>query len=85
MSGYSTVSTRSENVELRRGSVKYALFPVWMLNTKWKDKTFLFAMNGQTGKIVGDLPISKGKLWGTFAAIAGSAAAVLTALMLIAH
>ena len=37
------------------------------------------------GKIVGDLPISKGKLWGTFAAIAGSAAAVLTALMLIAH
>ena len=85
VSGYSTVSTRSENVELRRGSVKYALFPVWMLNTKWKDKTFLFAMNGQTGKIVGDLPISKGKLWGTFAAIAGSAAAVLTALMLIAH
>ena len=85
VSGYSTVSTRSENVELRRGSVKYALFPVCMLNTKWKDKTFLFAMNGQTGKIVGDLPISKGKLWGTFAAIAGSAAAVLTALMLIAH
>ena len=83
MSGYSTVSTRSENVELRRGSVKYALFPVWMLNTKWKDKTFLFAMNGQTGKIVGDLPISKGKWWATFAAIAAPIAAVLAAILFL--
>ena len=33
-------------------------------------KDFLFAMNGQTGKLVGDLPISRGKFWGLFAAIA---------------
>ena len=33
-----------------------------MLSTKWKDKNFLFAMNGQTGKLIGDLPIDKGKL-----------------------
>ena len=43
--------------------------PVWMLNTKWQGKDFLFAMNGQTGKMVGDLPVSWGKFWGMFAAI----------------
>ena len=41
-----------------------------MLNTKWRGKDFLFAMNGQTGRIVGDLPVSWGKFWGLFAAIA---------------
>mgnify|MGYP006900214274 FL=1 len=41
-----------------------------MLNTKWHGKDFLFAMNGQTGKLVGDLPVDKGRFWGMFAAIA---------------
>ena len=36
--------------------MSYALLPVWMLSTRWKDQNFLFAMNGQTGKLVGDLP-----------------------------
>ena len=27
-----------------------------MLTTKWRDKHYLFAMNGQTGKMVGELP-----------------------------
>ena len=29
-------------------------------------------MNGQTGKLVGDLPVSPGRYWGLFAAIAGA-------------
>ena len=33
-----------------------------MLHTKWNDEDFLFAMNGQTGKLIGDLPIDKGKV-----------------------
>ncbi|MBQ7565093.1 MAG: hypothetical protein IJT16_14030, partial [Lachnospiraceae bacterium] len=45
-------------------STKYALMPVWLLVTKWKDKTFKFAMNGQTGRMVGDLPVSAGKMIG---------------------
>ena len=45
--------------------IKQALLPVWMLHTRWKDKDFLFAMNGQTGRLVGDLPVSPLKvvLW----------------------
>jgi len=66
--GYDSVTTTSENVKLERGDVKYALFPVWMLSTKFKDETYTFAMNGQTGKMVGDLPVDKSRLFGHFAA-----------------
>ena len=40
----------------------YALLPVWLLVTRWQDKTYKFAMNGQTGKMVGDLPVSAPKM-----------------------
>lgn len=64
--GYSSVTTVNKNVKLKRGEVKYALFPVWMLSTKFNGQIYTFAMNGQTGKLVGDLPIDKGRLIGYF-------------------
>ena len=70
VTGYHTCTLIHDSVNLKRGKVHYALMPVWMLNTKWKGKDFLFAMNGQTGKLVGDLPVSWGRFWGLFAAIA---------------
>lgn len=82
VTGYHTCTLIHDSVNLKRGKVHYALMPVWMLNTRWKGKDFLFAMNGQTGKLVGDLPVSWGRFWGLFAAIAvplsvlGSALAV---------
>lgn len=42
-------------------SVRYALLPVYLLNLKYKEKNYRFAVNGQTGKVVGELPISKFK------------------------
>ena len=36
---------------------KYVLLPVWMVNVKYKDKMYIFAMNGQTGEFIGDIPI----------------------------
>ena len=57
--GYTSCSVREENIRLKRGKVQYALMPVWILNTKWEGKDYLFAMNGQTGKLVGNLPVSK--------------------------
>ena len=77
--GYDFCTPVSQDVTLHRGKVHYALLPVWMLTTKWDGKNYLFAMNGQTGKLVGDLPTSVGKFWGTFAAIAGALTAVLSA------
>ena len=58
---YQMVNEKNCNVELEESETKYALLPVWMLHTKWKDKDYLFAMNGQTGKLIGDLPVDKGK------------------------
>lgn len=64
VSGYQIVTARSENVNIRRGRVSYALLPVWIIKTKWQNRDYLFAMNGQTGKFVGNLPVSKGRFWG---------------------
>ena len=54
-----------------------------MLNYRYKGKDVLFAMNGQTGKMVGDLPTSKGKVWGLFAAIAAPMTVVLTIILML--
>ncbi len=62
VAGYDTCAVRQANVRLTRDTAKHALLPVWLLSTRWQDKNYLFAMNGQTGRLVGDLPVSKGKL-----------------------
>ena len=61
--GYSSVDVEFSSVDLTNSSAKYALYPVWILTTKWRDQTYLFAMNGQTGKFVGNLPTDKKIYW----------------------
>ena len=61
--GYTSVHVQSENINLQDGRAENVLLPVWMLNARWKDKVYAFAMNGQTGKFIGDLPIDKAKRW----------------------
>ena len=83
--GYATVTPEYSSVRLHDGKTKYAFYPVWLLNTTYKDEKYTFAMNGQTGKFVGNLPTDKGKFWkfaGLFTAIAG---AVIYAGMWIAQ
>lgn len=63
--GYNTVTFENANINYESNSAAYAMYPVWTLNSEYKEKKFQFAMNGQTGKIVGNLPISgiKSFLW----------------------
>lgn len=68
--GYSSVTTSSSNIRLQNGKAKYALYPVWLLNTSWNGKKYTFAMNGQTGKFVGDLPLDKKKASGLLVGLA---------------
>ena len=82
-SEYDTCIPLNQSIRLKRGKVHYALLPVWMLHTKWNGKDFLFAMNGQTGKLVGDLPTDMGKFWGIFAGIAASISAVMTLFIML--
>ena len=60
---------------------KYAMLPVWYLTTSWNGKQWNFAMNGQTGKFTGDLPIDYTKL-GIITAIATILPAVLLYLVM---
>ena len=70
VTGYETVASTHSSVRLQEGKAHYALMPVWTLRTKWQGKDYLFMMNGQTGKLVGDLPGSIGKFWTLFAVLA---------------
>lgn len=78
--GYSTTMIVGQNIHLEEDDVKYTMLPVWILNYRYKNKPYLFAINGQTGKLVGNLPIDKAKTayWFT-----GITAAVFAVLMLI--
>lgn len=61
--GYETVVPVQDEVRMtKKGKVAYALFPVWFLNTKWNGRNYTFVMNGQTGKMSGDLPVSRDML-----------------------
>ncbi len=68
--GFTTVIPENTNIMLKNGDAKYALYPVWLLNTTYKGEKYTFAMNGQTGKFVGNLPMDKGKFWKFFAGAA---------------
>lgn len=81
--GYNSCVQRDADIRLKRGKVHYALLPVWLLNTKWKGKNFLFAMNGQTGKFVGDLPISVKRAIGLYASVAAPLIAIGVAAVLM--
>ena len=63
--GYNTVEFESANINYESNSASYAMYPVWTLNSEYKEEKYQFAMNGQTGKIVGNLPTSfiKAFLW----------------------
>lgn len=82
--GYDTVLTKKEQVYIQeKGAVKYALLPVWFLNTKWNGKMYSFAMNGQTGRLIGDLPVGKEMVVRYWIKRHLSLTAVLTALGIV--
>ena len=60
--GFSSVALTGAQIQVGTLNIEYALLPVWMLYTKWNNQDFLFAINGQTGKAIGDLPTDMGKV-----------------------
>lgn len=60
--GYSSVDMGAAHVNILCSHWEYALMPIWVLTYKKKNKTYIYAMNGHTGKVYGKLPISYAKL-----------------------
>lgn len=80
VTGYDSVTIQQKDISLKDQGCHYALLPVWTLATKWKEKTYLFAVNGQSGKMVGDLPVDQGKLRKIFWSIVLGGGTVLSLL-----
>lgn len=77
--GYSSVIPMRSDISLHNSHARYALYPVWLLNTDWNGQKFTFVMNGQTGKMAGDLPMDKGAFWRWLLGVAGGVAAAVFA------
>lgn len=64
ISGYQMIDSVDSNQQITDLSNHYVLLPIWLVTYRQKnsDKLFYYAMNGQTGKVAGVLPIDKAKL-----------------------
>ena len=78
-SGYSSVRTTQNNLTVKNENASFGLLPVWKYDYTYNDMSYPFYVNGQTGKIVGTVPLSKKKIWSYAATWWG----VLTALMVV--
>lgn len=56
------IQNEQDNTKLKTKSILYALLPVWILSYVYKGKVYIFAVNGQTGKVAGETPISTVKM-----------------------
>lgn len=77
ISGYSSVEKRNEQIQNKKLKSTYVLFPVWMVYYDFERQEHTFAMNGQTGKVVGKPPVSKQKAAIWFGGIAASSFLVM--------
>lgn len=83
VSGYSSVTYNRKDIRLRKINAHYTLLPVWMVCYDYRDSEHVFAMNGQTGKVVGKPPLSKGKIWAWFGGVSAAAFAVMQLITMI--
>ncbi|MBE6754270.1 MAG: TFIIB-type zinc ribbon-containing protein [Ruminococcaceae bacterium] len=62
VNGYTSIAGEKTEMDTTSETWRYALLPVWILVYKYKDTTYTYGINGQTGKSYGGLPINKTKL-----------------------
>lgn len=62
ITGYSGVKQQRADLNLDLDA-KYLLFPIYLFDIAHAGKKYSFAVNGQTGKVVGNLPTDKTVSW----------------------
>ena len=80
VTGYNSVSNERLEMNLRKSHWEYTLMPIWILNYKRGKKNYTYAMNGNTGKLYGELPVSPLKLILSSGAIMVAVTAIITLL-----
>lgn len=75
---YAGVTVKDSQINVGELEWRYNLLPVWVLNYKHGEKNYIYALNGQTGSVYGELPVCKKKLGGLFAVVAAASAVLLT-------
>lgn len=83
LSNYHSYSIKQKDINTKTLKTYYALLPVWMITEDYENQEFMFAMNGQTGKVVGTPPISKAKVAKWFGGIALGTAVVIKIVSLL--
>ena len=78
--GYNSITVEQSVANIMSEKHDYTLLPMWILSYKYRNKNYTFAINGVTGKVFGEIPISKAKLGLTFAGVGASIFAVLSIL-----
>ena len=81
--GYSSVTPSSRQLQVDHSRARYALMPVWMLNTRYNGKLYTFAMNGQTGRMTGSFPISRAKAAAWFGGVFAGVTAFATLILML--
>lgn len=67
--GYSSFIPSTNSAHLKDIENDYALMPIYMLVNQFDGEDYVFYINGQTGKIVGDAPIDRKRQLGFFAIV----------------
>lgn len=55
------VTLLDHQTDVTMNKVETAMIPVWLMHCTWQNENMLFAVNGQTARIVGDMPHDSGK------------------------
>ncbi|MGM9988928.1 MAG: hypothetical protein ACI35O_17105 [Bacillaceae bacterium] len=66
---YSTVQVKGVHTQVHKAAYHYTLLPIWMMTYHYRGDMYVFAMNGQTGKVFGSLPLCRKKLGMLFGSI----------------
>jgi len=83
INGYSSVNIHRKNINIIKKHTDYTLLPIWMVCYDYRQAEHNFAMNGQTGKIVGRPPISKAKMLAWFTGISTGSLIIFRLLTLL--
>ncbi len=81
--GYHSVQYKEKHIRTTKTRSLYTLLPVWMVYYDYNQSEYIFAMNGQTGKVVGKPPLSKGKIAAWFGGIAAGSFMIMKIISFI--